>query len=263
MKFVSKQKADQCDVSRCNEPPEYRIGAELVTYKRGVHLCGKHALKAVDEFGFDPAGAETIDLAAPPAGESPEALAERETAEAEAVLEQLEGYTIDTQEDLDFAAEVIAEVKGKWKALDEAEKAITKPMNAALKAARDLFRKPKGFYAQIEKTLKDSVKTWHLEEEARHKQAMLDAAEAHEAGDEQGRQQALARVGTVAQVDGLRAYTKYQAVIEDESLIPREYLMPNMKLIKEAGSHARSEEQLPKIPGIKWVPDAVVSSRSA
>lgn len=194
--------------------------------------------------------------------QTPDAVAQEEREAASAMLAEVQGFVIQTRDDLQLAAEVLADVKGRAKRLDEREKEITKPLNAALKSARDLFRPAKNVLSEIEARIKGQIAAFQADENRRNQEAMRLAAEAHASGDARGTQEALAQVAHVKNVAGLTTYQKWDFKITNAAELPREFLMPNETLIKEHAAHTIGDAEPTKIPGVRFFPRIVVSSRS-
>lgn len=66
--------------------------------------------------------------------------ASTEASTALTVRDELRALPVVTAEQISFASELLIDVKGRLKHLEERLAEITKPLNAALKSARDLFR---------------------------------------------------------------------------------------------------------------------------
>lgn len=275
MNIKLKTPSGECEAKRCNRPSAATVPGECwdLDGKR-VALCERHVQEASQEFSLDEiegavipltvasvAVARVEDATAALEANTQDELRE-ETAEAKGALEEVKALEIQTQDDLDFAAETLAEVKGRSKRLKERLDLITKPMNEALKSARALFKPAMDYYGEIESELKKRISEHALRQEEANRQAMLAASAAHEAGDSEGTAEALASVTTLGEVSGLSTRQTWDFIVEDVSLLPREFLIPNEKLL---GAHARSAKgHAPTpIPGVRFVPKVVVASRSA
>lgn len=263
--FRLKRKLDDsCDASRCKEEePTDGLPGDLWG-RQTVKLCNKHAERAIKYARH----AENEPAAPPPApqmgdvSDKTTALVRSFASEGEQVLEVVRDYKIETHEELTTVATWLREVKSKRNELERQEKEITQPINTALRKVRELFKPAKKFWADAELLLKSKIGAAKLLEERRNQAALQEAADAHAAGDTEGVVAATAKVTTTADVPGVTTYTKWTFVIEDESLLPREFLMPNDKLIKEHCSHSTDRQPTP-IPGVKFIPDVQVSARAA
>lgn len=178
------------------------------------------------------------------------------------MLDTARGFVIETRDDLALAADVLAEVKGKWKRLDEREKEITRPMNDALKKTRALFKPAKDYFGEVETHLKRAIGAHKMLEEKRNAEAARAAADAHEAGDTQGVVNAMATIAHISNVGGLTTMRKWRFEITDASKLPREFLCPNETLIKEHAAHTTGDDDPTPIPGVRFYPEVVVRSRA-
>lgn len=283
MKLTKATKDGVCAAMRCTEASKYVVDGAPWGLAR-AELCDRHYGQAIAAFGSDAIKVVQVDAVPsppsfmPPLVDAPlptvKAPIERhaypivtqddlkaEEAEAIELIAVARVFTIDTREELETAAEVLAEVKGKLKKISERKEEITRPLNAALRSARDLFRPLENHYSEVESAIKGAIGAWHLKETEANRRAVSDAADAHAAGDASGVATALAKVGTVKNTPGITAYTKWDFVIEDESALPREFLCPNETLIREACNHSTDREPTP-IPGVRFFPKPVVSSRT-
>jgi hypothetical protein len=187
----------------------------------------------------------------------------QETEEARGILEQAREMEIQTQEDLEFAAEVLKEAKGRAKRLEERQKEITAPLNAALKSVRDLFRAPLDFYATLERELKGRIAELKMREAEENRKAMAAAAAAHAEGNAAATGAALSTVKNVANVAGVSTREVWDFEIEDENAIPRAFLMPNLRAIADKSKGLEKGSEPAAIPGVRWIKRVAVSARSA
>lgn len=282
MKITKTINPAKCSAQRCQEKPTHTVAGECWDRDgERIPVCPRHFEAAEEAFeisSFPGAGrviGEDPDFdAAPPEPEivpgattkeihtpDPQAMA-LETREAKDSLDLAREMVIETQEDLEFAAEILAGAKGKARELKSRLDKITKPLNAALKEARDLFRPALEYYGTIEVELKKRIEEVTLRQQEESRAAMLKAAEAHEEGDTAGATEALSQVKTVGSVQGLSTRQTWDFVIVDASQIPREFLIPNEKAIRAHARAAKNEAPNP-IPGVKFVPRVIVASRSA
>lgn len=165
-------------------------------------------------------------------------------AKVNQALVAVRGIVIKTPEDFEAGVELGNKIKLVAKAVTQRKEAITKPLNEALRSARDLFRPLETDLGTAETELKSKMLAF---KEAERK-ALAETQAKAEARVEKGTMKsetALKKVQgakeamtdkTVRTEGGAKAtevkYTEY--VIVDESLIPREYLVPDMVKIKEA-----------------------------
>lgn len=175
------------------------------------------------------------------------------------VLVAVRAIIIKSPEDFESAVELGSKIKLVSKAVTQRKEAITKPLNEALKSARDLFRPLENDLDSAETELKSKMLSF--KEEERKKIAETQAkVEARVEKGTMKQETALKKVQdvqesttakTVETSSGAKATEKFvtKYVIVDETAIPREFLVPDMAKIKEsfklgvpvAGVEARKE----------------------
>lgn len=151
--------------------------------------------------------------------------------QATPLFKKLEVVKIDSQEEYDRAGKLVKELKEMAKVADQKEKAITNPLNEALKETKALFKPFKDRVAEVELQTKAGMNQFLIKQEA----ATKKLEEKFERGD-------IKKVSTlVAKKEELQvqsANSKVRKVkvlkIVDASAIPREYLEPNESAIKAA-----------------------------
>ena len=115
-------------------------------------------------------------MALQPEADRPEV---RELARAaQSLLQYCAEHKILTARDYTTAAEWLKQVKGKQKELKALRETVTKPLNAALRAARDLFNEPESVLMDAEDFLKHAMSEYNAEQERLRKeeQCALDEA---------------------------------------------------------------------------------------
>ena len=177
--------------------------------------------------------------------------------EIEQSLALIEGFVVENNDDQEFAAEIIQDVKAKHKALEVKRKAITVPMNTALKEVNNLFRPVREALEKGERILKGKIVAYQHEQTVKNAQALVEASEAE---TPQEAQVALAKTATVTSPKSVNVRYVWKATIEDESKLPREYLCPDMARIDLHASEAKEEPPAP-IPGVSFKKAPIVSSR--
>ncbi len=264
-----KSKPPACDANRCKDGGEHELPGQLWGRKT-VKLCEKHGTAAV-EF------AEQNPDYKPPKMEMPAAATGSEEAIAvemttpvddaigteyfgvgtEGVLEFIRTLPSDTQDQLDDINTMLGAVKARRNWLEGKEKSITSPINVALQRVRSFFKAPKQLWASAEVLLKGKIKAANILQAKKNEAALAEAAEAASNNDAAAVVEATSKITTVGDLEGVTVMTKWDYVIEDESLIPREFMTPNHTLLKEHGAHS-TDRKPTDIPGVKYVPDATV-----
>lgn len=152
------------------------------------------------------------------------------------------------------AAEVLSKLNKAKDEIIERKEQITKPLNAALKSARELFKPLEVDLDGAIHVVKESMSKYHTEVEEKRKKKLAQIAAREEKGTIKT-ETALRKVGEVGDVkkkvntdQGEVQYAKVKEyVVEDEKKLPRKYLVPDMGAIKadlKAGK---------KVPGAKIV----------
>lgn len=272
LKTKTKRAPGSCDVAKCGHPTEgVANGKTFFSNMAGeIELCSSHITRAHEmaeargnELEWHEShGIAVIDVPPEPADDLKTELA-AETTEAEGALEAFRDFTINTKDDLAFAAEMLAEAKGHFKRLDDKRKTITQPLSDALKATRALFKPALDFYSECEATLKGKMGEAHQRAQAEQRAALTRASEAAAGGDSGAVDAALAVMDAAAEfpeTDGVQYRSSWKFEITDEALIPREYLTPNLKLISGAVTHRKGATS---IPGIRVFEDTIIASKSA
>lgn len=107
-----------------------------------------------------------------------ERTAEAAEAAAQQALATARGFAVQSDAEYASASDELKAIKGRQRDLDEQEKAITRPLNDSLKRVRDLFRAPKDFLAEAERTIKRAMLTYQDECERRRREEQRRAEEA-------------------------------------------------------------------------------------
>jgi len=148
---------------------------------------------------------------------------------------------IASDEDMANGSDILSELRLVEKFITERKKAITKPLMDGLASARDLFKPLEKNYADATKIVKDKMLKFALSEEDRIEKEKGKV----EARVEKGTMKvetAVDKMDSIGEVKksfagekskiSIREVTKIR--ITDESLIPREYLTPDVNKITEA-----------------------------
>ena len=187
--------------------------------------------------------------------------AQTQKAEAEDYLKELDGFTVDDQEDLELAAESLKEVKSRVKRLDEMKKRITDPMNEAIKEVRKLFAPPIDYWGQCERKLKKAIAEGHARAHEKQRKALKAAAKASQAGDAEGAAAAMeaAARSDFEPVKGLSMRHTFDFEIEDFDAVPDEYKVVDEQKVKAV---IRAHKGTVNIPGIKVIRKSSIASGS-
>lgn len=193
-----------------------------------------------------------------------------EEEEYKDVLEMWEEYEIDDQEDLDFAADVLREIKTKKKALITQRTEITGPISKGLEAARKLFRGPIRYLDACEKVIKGKIAQAHRKAQEKQDKALKQAGQASMKGDKEGAREALkkankAELGHTKGV-GLREVWDYEIVDFDALVkaVAKGEVSSDLLTVDDDEMMATVREQKGKtdIPGIRVFTRTSVSART-
>lgn len=163
-------------------------------------------------------------------------------AKVNQALVAVRGIVIKSKEDFEAGVELGNKIKMVSKAVTQRKEAITKPLNEALKSARDLFRPMENDLETAETELKKKMLDFKEEERKQIAETQAKAEARVEKGtmkEETAKRKvqevkAEATEKTVKTETGAKATEKFviEYVIVDEAQIPREFLVPDMAKIK-------------------------------
>lgn len=148
--------------------------------------------------------------------------------------------SIQTQEDYVATTDLLSELKAVGSKITARKEEITKPLNQALKSARELFRPVEDQFARAEGVIKTKLLDYKRmkDEEARKEEARiaarvekgtmrLDTAEKKLDAVEKVSTTTKGNVGEVQ----IRKVKKFRIV--DEAALPRQYLVPDLVAIRQ------------------------------
>jgi hypothetical protein len=177
-----------------------------------------------------------------------------------AELAELEHFKIESDDDNEFAADMLRDVKARHKRLEAERLKIAGPLTQASKAVNDLFRKPKALLASAEHLLKGKIAGYLEACEAANAEALEAAATADT--PEQATE-ALATVATAAAPAGVNVRYRYQAIVFNADIVPDAFRMPDEDKIQAYTDEAVRTKGTPEpIPGVKFAKTPIVSSRA-
>lgn len=172
---------------------------------------------------------------------------QHEAATATAAARDLETLVVVTPVDIELASGLLVEFKKEYKRIVARKEEITKPLNAALRSVRDLFRPAEDAYASAERILKNKIGAAQLAIHEANRlaaaatQAALAAGNVREAAIVSGQ-----IVGTEAP-QGISFREQFVYRIVNASILPREFLVPDERKIRE---HVQKHGLAANIPGV-------------
>lgn len=186
-----------------------------------------------------------------------ETLVAIERPDAEASLRSVRDLTISTAADYESVVALTAEAKARSAKVDEVRRSITDPLNLALKRANGLFRPVLDAWAEIERVLKAKLVAFQAAQAAERDRLLAAAGESP--GDADGLI-AEAEAAIVPVVGGLSTRRAWTGEVSDASLIPREYLVPDVRALMAVTRAAKAD---PGIPGWRAWPETVAAVKKA
>lgn len=165
---------------------------------------------------------------------------------------------INNQETLSQGVDFLKKIKITGQMIKEQKEKITKPLNQALKEARDMFRPIESNYLQAERIVKQKILNYNLEQERIKKEKEKKLAERVDRGTMK-METAVKKIEKMPEVknEGRDSKVKMreikEIVIENESKLPRKYLMPNNVLIRRDALNGI------KIEGVKVITKKIVA----
>lgn len=174
---------------------------------------------------------------------------------------QARNVIIENREDYESAIDFVSKLKDAGSKIKDKKESVTKPLNEALKNARNLFNPIEDQFASAEKILKGKLLAYkrEVDEEARRKE------EQYAARVERGTMKADTAEQKIAEVDRIDTTTKgdvgrvqvrkvKKVRIADESSLPREYLTPDMVKIRRDALGGK------EIPGVIIEEEEVIAA---
>jgi len=146
---------------------------------------------------------------------------------------------IKTADDLLLATEVLSKIKLVGKQITEKKEGITKPLNEALRNVRALFAPLETAWTNAEKIVKEKMVAYRnsaLSKADEKTGAIERRVESGRLSFEKavGKIEAITPQKTVeAKLGGIQFRTVKDVVIEDETKLPREFLVPDMAKIRK------------------------------
>ena len=166
--------------------------------------------------------------------------------------------TIKTKEDLEGATVVLSKIKSVGKLIQQKKESITKPLNEALKNARDLFRPLEESWEEAERIVKQKMVVFQVAEEKKVEKKEEKIAEKVDAGKITF-EQASVKLEKIdkpeTQIGNTIFKTIKKVIIKDEAKLPREYLLPNEVLIRKDALAGK------EIAGVEVIEEKIVASK--
>ncbi len=165
------------------------------------------------------------------------------------------------QEDFDFAGEMLTEIKGKVKGLEDRRGKATRGLLDSLGVIRSWFKPALTFYGLCEIGIKRKMSDYTQARRREQEEALRVAGQASMAGNAQVAQQAL-QAASDAQVHKVAGVTLQDVVkfeVFDSTQVPRQFLCVNNAAIQQYIQANGADVQ---IPGVRIYKDTRISARA-
>jgi len=206
--------------------------------------------------------------------------------ETEIVVAQAQTFAIATMTDYQLAGEELKAIKRRMKELDDLRKSMTRPLDNAKKAVLDFFRPVSDGLSQAENLIKRAMLGYQQEQERKRQEeearlrkitedeqrrrdalAEKQAEKARARGNEERAQEILENVPIIPIPVVLKEQPKVKGIATREiwkfrfvnvSLLPREYMIPNEKMLL---AFARATKGTIPVPGVEFYSEEIVAAR--
>lgn len=162
---------------------------------------------------------------------------------------------IESVDDLSKATDLLKTVSDGEKLITSRKEEITRPLMKALASGRDLFKPIELGFADAKKVIKSKMLAFQIEEEERIAKETA-RTEARVAKGTMKAETAAAKLEKIGTAPKMNTRTLVKVRVVDETLIPREYLVPDMTKITEAVLR-----QGASIPGVEKYEEKIVAVR--
>lgn len=170
-----------------------------------------------------------------------------ETDRAKQVLAAIESIEVKTPQHIEMVAPLLLDIKRAGKQITAQKEETTKPLNAELRAIREYYKPAEDAYSKAEAILKGKISKAQQAIMEENQRAAYATQQALAAGQVlQAATLSSAIVNTEAP-KGITYREQYTFRIVDEKLLPREFLMPDEKKIRE---YVAQYGQQHPIPGV-------------
>lgn len=182
-----------------------------------------------------------------------------EHREMVATLRELDTFTVATDEDSAFAANMIREVKAKHKELDERRKEVTQPLNATVRTINGWFKPALEALETAERKLKSKV-ALYMQESARKAQDALALAASAATAEEATVALAASMPAAMPQGVSMRMVWKFRIV--DDSAVPAKFCSPDSaKIDAEMRGSVKDNGEPTPISGVEFFQEASMTVR--
>lgn len=186
--------------------------------------------------------------------------AHNETTRAQQAVAAIKSIRVLTQEHIVTVSPLLQQIKGDMKRLDERKKAITKPLNDALRSVRDLFRPAEQALEEAERHLKLEIGNAQQAIREANQRAMFLTQAALQQHDVRAAALASGAIQATEAPQGISFRDRFEFRIVDASKLPREFLMPDERRIR---AYIAEHGERAAIPGVVIEKQVGVVARSS
>lgn len=176
-----------------------------------------------------------------------------------------ESVTIESQEKYEDAIDIVAKLKAIGSLIKKKKESITKPLNEALRNARNLFRPLEDQFDSAEKIVKSKILDYKRMMDAKAREEEEKIAKKVESGrmnldTAEHKMDNVERVNTTThgKVGSIQVRLLKKVRIVDVNLIPRQYLIPDMVMIRREAINNKVG-----IPGVEVYSEETIASGSS
>lgn len=166
---------------------------------------------------------------------------------AQQAATQLEAFVVTTPADIEIASGLLVDFKRELKRVTARKEEITKPLNAALRSIRDLFRPAEEAYGHAEQILKQKIGAAQLAIHEANRLAALATHAALAAGDVRQAAIVSSAIVSTEAPKGISFREQFTFRIVNAALLPREFLAPDEPKIR---AHVAQHGLAANIPGV-------------
>ena len=180
--------------------------------------------------------------------------AEDQAKNAKTSLDFIRNISVVSNGEYSTALKLCADIKDRHTTIETKRKSWVDPLNGVVKDINKTLGVPLKFYADAESFLKKKMIELNAHRTAEISRLRAESHEASKAGDT-AKAEALieqAEELEVPKLEGLGIGETWTGKVTDANEIPREYMVPNLKKLKDVTKAKKAD---PKIPGWKAYPD--------
>ncbi len=190
-------------------------------------------------------------------------VAEEEATQALEVRKFASELVLRSSNDYEFAVDVLKQVKARHAEIEAKRKAISSGLYRSMREVNDLFNTPLSMLKDTEKSMKRQMLKFKEEKET-HRHELLDQVETAVAHEDHEKVQELiaeAEDAIVPIVSGVSYKESWTGEITDVSLLPPEYLKPDLDKLLKLTKKLKADPEIPGWKAVKQTDMAVGKSR--